>query len=97
MSEPITLSLSTTLLDADNDHDGKLPIRLTGSPHGICLFAESYGDKTTMPGHGTPVFIEMWRGELRVLVWADINREDPTHIISLAGAREDRRRPDDEE
>jgi len=26
-----------------------------------------------------------------LLVWADINQEDPTHIISLEGARETNR------
>ena len=36
-------------------------------------------------GHGTPVFIELYKGELRVIVWADINQEDPTHIIPLGG------------
>ena len=31
--------------------------------------------------------IEAWDGELRVIVWGDINQEDLTHIISLEGAR----------
>lgn len=30
---------------------------------------------------------EIWQGELRLLVWADINQEDPTHVISLEGAK----------
>jgi hypothetical protein len=27
------------------------------------------------------------------VVWADINQEDPTHIIDLEGARESNRKP----
>jgi hypothetical protein len=88
---------STTLSDVHPDHDGKLPIRLAVSPNGVSMHAEGYGDCGTAEGHGTPVFIELYRGELRVLVWANINREDPPHIISLAGAREDRRLPDEQQ
>ncbi len=88
---------STTLRDAHPDHDGMVPIRLAVSPNGVLLYSERYGDRTSVAGHGTPVFIELYKGELRVIVWADINREDPTHIVSLAGAREDQRQPDDKE
>lgn len=50
-------------------------------PHG-------YGEKTAIAGHGSPVLIEFHDGELRVVVFGDINQEDPTHIISLEGAKE---------
>lgn len=86
---------STTLRDAHPDHGEKLPIRLAVSPNGVSLYAEGYGDCGSAEGHGTPVFIELYKGELRVLVWADINQEDPTDIIPLGGAREDRRQPDE--
>lgn len=88
---------STTLKDAYPDFNSTLPIRLAVSPNGVSLYAEGYGDCTAAAGHGTPVFIELYKGELRVIVWADINREDPTHIVSLAGAREDQRQPNDNE
>lgn len=88
---------STTLRDAHPDHGGRLPIRVAVSPNGVSLYAEGYGDCTSAAGHGSPVFIELYRGELRLLVWSDINAEEPTHIIPLGGAREDRRLPDDEE
>jgi hypothetical protein len=92
MTEPHPCS--TTLKDAHPDHSGALPIRLVVSPNGVALYAAGYGDGGSAEGHGTPVFIELYRGELRVLVWGDINREDPTHIIPLGGAREDRRQTD---
>ena len=87
---------STTLRDAHSDHDGTQPIRLAGSPHGVSLFALGYGDHGSAEGHGSPVFLELYRGQLWLVVWADINSEEPTHIIPLGGAREDRRQPDDE-
>jgi len=54
----------------------------------LYLYPEGYGDASTEDGEGCPVMIERWNGELRVVVWSDINKEDPTHIISLEGARE---------
>ena len=86
---------STALKDAHPDHGNTLPIRLTVSPNGVSLSAAGYGDFGSAEGHGTPVYVELYRGELRVLVWADINREDPTHVITLGGAREDRRQRDE--
>ena len=50
------------------------------------LGAEGYGTKNTI-GDEPMVMMEFWEGELRVLVWTDINQEDPTHIISLEGAK----------
>jgi hypothetical protein len=96
MAEPLIQSVSLTLMDADPDHDASLPIRLAGSPHGVSLYALGYGDRTSAEGHGTPLFIEVHCGELRLLVWSDINSEEPTHVIPLGGAREDRRRADEE-
>lgn len=91
MSEPLLQSFTTTLMDADTGHDGRLSIRLVGSPHGIGVYPEGHGDHTSDEGQGTPVFLELFRGELRVIIWGDINREEPTHIIPLSAAREDRR------
>jgi hypothetical protein len=59
---------------------------------GITIQVEGYGDHCSPDGRGTPIMIENWEGELRLVVWADINQEDATHRISLEGAREDRRK-----
>ena len=63
-------------------------VKLVVQSTGIELIAEGHGDKTSEEGHGTPVWIEFRDGELKLHAWADINQEDPTHDISLAGARE---------
>jgi hypothetical protein len=54
----------------------------------LVIGLDGLGDKGTQPGYGKPVLVEIWRGEPRVVVWSDINQEDPTHTISLAGASE---------
>jgi hypothetical protein len=88
---------TTTLRDAHPDFNAKVKIRLAISPNGVSLYAEGYGDRTSSEGFGSPLFVELHKGELRVLVWADINREDPTHISSLGGDREGCRQPDNDE
>lgn len=59
--------------------------------HSILLAFDGYGDHASQEGYGHPVCIEVYQGKLRILVWDDINQEDPTHIISLEGARESAR------
>ena len=61
-------------------------------PYMIQLRAKGYGDCGSADGHGSPVAIEFYGGKLRVLIWGDINKEDPTHTIELEGAREDARK-----
>jgi hypothetical protein len=35
---------------------------------------------------GSPIYMEIYKGELRLVVWSDINKEDPTHIINMQEA-----------
>ena len=60
---------------------GQLEIRVAG-----------LGDKCSENGQGTPILLEAYEGSIVLHVWADINREDPTHRIDLGGAREALRR-----
>lgn len=57
----------------------------------LCQF-DGFGERTALPGNGKSVLIEMRDGVPHVVVWADINQEDPTHVISLAGAAESNRK-----
>lgn len=57
----------------------------------IVIKPEGYGDFHSEDGNGTPILLEFWEGQLRLVVWADINSQDPTHVIDLEGAREDKR------
>lgn len=49
---------------------------------------KGYGTGPAQEGRGEPLMIEVYEGELRVVAWADINQEDPSHTLSLEGARE---------
>lgn len=52
--------------------------------------AKGYGEKTAAEGHGSVLALEVYQGRLRLLVFADIQEEGPSHIIDLEGAREER-------
>jgi hypothetical protein len=53
----------------------------------IWIQPEGYGEKCAMDDQGWPIGIEIWQGRLRLIVFDDINREDP-QIIDLENARE---------
>jgi hypothetical protein len=60
-------------------------------PCSISLRFAGYGDRTSKTGHGEPVLIENRAGVPVVVVWGDINQDDPTDIVALTNARESRR------
>lgn len=68
-----------------------LPVTIVARETGIEIQAEGYGDSSSNVGSGSPIFIEWYDGKLRVHLFGDINREDPTHSIDLEGARESAR------
>jgi hypothetical protein len=49
-----------------------------------------YGEKTAEDGFGAPLFLELVDGELRVVLFPDINSEE-AQIVSLEGAKESNR------
>ena len=58
----------------------------------LLIALEGFGECTASDGKGTPIMLELLDGRPRLLVWSDINQEDPTHVIDLSGASEDRRK-----
>lgn len=64
----------------------------------IIVALEGYGDKYSAPRHGHPILIEYDEDTdaYRVMIWSDINKEDPTHFISLAKAKESLRKDDED-
>lgn len=81
------------LVDELNVEDSvQVHVQSSGADRMLLIGAEGYGEKTAFDGGGHPVVIEFYKGELRLLVWGDINSEDPTHTISLEGARESARK-----
>ena len=96
------------LSQAYNEKDpNPLPIRLKDQADGgrpdlgcrinlaggaVTIMPDGYGTAAMQDGHGEPIYIEVYEGRLRVLAWADINQEDPTHTIDMQGALEARRK-----
>jgi hypothetical protein len=62
------------------------------SPRHILVKLDGYGEKTAAVGCGQPVLIELTEKGVRVIVWGDINSEEPTSCVSLEGAREEKRK-----
>ena len=88
-------SLTTILNDADSVSSETLQVRVATNDSAVSIFPEGFGDFGSAPGHGCPVFLELYRGRLRLIVFADINDEEPT-IIDLEAAREDQHVPCEE-
>jgi len=57
----------------------------------IWIQPEGYGEKCAIDNEGFPIGIELWQGRLRLIVFDDINREDP-QIIDLESAIETARK-----
>ncbi len=66
-------------------------VKVELSPKGITIYPKGYGDATSADSYGSPILVEYYGGELRVVLWSDINQEDPTHTVSLEKARESNR------
>ena len=93
MPESQKTTLDMKLADADSESLGSLPIRIEASDFCISIFPQGHGDFGSADGHGCPLFLELYKGRLRVIAFPDINSEDP-QIIDLSSAREDTRLKD---
>lgn len=87
---PAYKTVKMTLADIGNG-TGEQPVEIVATPLGISIYAKGYGDSWSVEGRGIPIWIDFRNGDLRVYVFGNINSENPTHVISLANAREERR------
>ena len=55
---------------------------------GMTVDFKGYGVQSHENGGGCPVLIELRDGIPHIIIWGDINSQDPTEVISLAGASE---------
>lgn len=58
---------------------------------GVALNFSGYSDHCSNDDNGTPIYIQKYDGKLQAIIYADINQEDPTHVISLEGAKNSKR------
>ncbi len=80
------------MTDMGEEHDGEVTGTLESNAMGLFFKFDGYGNCNSKENDGEVIWIELFEGELRVLVWSDINKEDATHRISLEGALESKRK-----
>lgn len=90
----MTSELLVTLKDhGDNpsiSHTKGLKVRIQSDHRWIWICPEGYGDANSEDGEGSIVGLELYNGRLRLLVYSDINEQDP-QIIDLQNALESNR------
>jgi len=76
--------------------DGKsVPVHISINAMNLFLSPKGLGDHYSRPGEGSPILLTLKEDEtLEVVIWGDVNQEDPTHTIDLSGAEEERRTDD---
>lgn len=65
----------------------ELKVNILSEGGHIWIQPKGYGEKCAADGEGYPIGIEIWEGRLRLIVFDDINKEDP-QIIDLENSRE---------
>ena len=85
--------VTTGLKDVASGEDcgeGKAVIRATieVGDNTIMLDFDGYGDFSSSEGSGRAVLVENYQGGIRLIVFADINNQEPTNIIELQRALE---------
>lgn len=81
-----TKSLNINLADEEVTADSAslLSATIEATPYGIAVSANGYGSANS----NEIVLVQLHKGSLCLFVWANINQEEPTHIIPLDGAKE---------
>ncbi len=77
-----------SLMDRCNGNG--LPITLFYENGAIWFRPQGYGESLAADGKGTPIGIECHEGQLRVLLWPNINKEEPL-IVDMERAKEEKR------
>ena len=54
---------------------------------GLAIYIEGYSDHLSDDDNGVPVYLTETDDGLSVVIYSDINNENPTHIIPLQGAK----------
>lgn len=82
--------------DDPENHTLSLRVEMSSGDNLLAIGADGYGEKASVNGHGWPIVVEYHEGKFRLLVWSDINDEEPTYKIDMSEAKESNRVEDDE-
>jgi hypothetical protein len=85
--------IGTVALKDVADKPGTTTVRISVEKDNLALVIHPEGTGT-WDGPYAPILLERNYGSTRLLVWADINQQDPTHVIDLFNALETNRSAD---
>jgi hypothetical protein len=74
-----------------NRQSENLRVEIESSETMLLIKPEGYGDFSSNDGDGAPIALELVDGNLHLIVWDNINQEDPTDMIGLMNAKESNR------
>lgn len=84
--QEMDLTLRDVMTD-DPEDSQLLNVKVKGNQDGISIIAEGYSFARADLMDPPVAYVEVSEGRLRLLAYPDINNDDYTQIISLAGAR----------
>ena len=65
----------------------KISTKVSESPiPSVEVFVEGMGTHCTP--NDSPIYLEFFEGKWQLIVWSDINKEEPTHRIDMSSAFE---------
>lgn len=70
-----------------------VPVHLLCEHGKLWIRPQGYADACSEEGQGFPIALELWQGRLRLVVFSEINNEEP-QILDLENARETNRNED---
>lgn len=75
--------MDTVIWDSWTNSRKHIPVKVEMKNGALYIRPEGTGDCTSEDGDGFPICLEYYEGSIRLIVWSDINQEDPTHIIPM--------------
>ena len=84
------MAIKLSVMLKDQCSDNELKVEIHSDPNWIWLCPDGYSDNQSQNGEGMVVGLELYDGRLRLLVYSDINEQDP-QIIDLQNALETNR------
>ena len=86
MNKPIKISLS---LQEQDEGEGEIGLNIFIESGKVWISIDEHGEATSKEG-GYPIGIEFFEGEVNLLVWDDINKQD-ARVITMRKARQNYR------
>ena len=69
--------------DCGKHRQRTVEVRVEANCRGIYISPKGYGTEFD----DTPIMLEIWDGKLRLVIWDDKDKEDPSNIINLEHLR----------